>query len=481
MDLYEYKTSHISGIRKEHLGMIRNNKEQMKAGLKGLKKVLALLFAVIMIIYPMEEVNSLAGTISPVQVKYGIYRGYSFADDPTNILDSTDDSAITLVTNGTKAYGETEVYTNISGTYRFLPQENGKVKGVQSKVICVISEDPGKPNVDGKGSTSKGPIASATLKNGVIKVKAGSNPGSVYLHIIDAGTGSLSSQNQGAWGICKINVLSAPSKIQVTQGGDETKIVEINDGKEAVVYVKALYIDESGKEVEVADGQEIVAPDSESLSKIKTNKIDVAVDPKSAPYFSVSSVGSDGKCTITLKELDKGKETKGRITFSSPITGVKTTVQVVGRNPITAITGLDSESAKLTINGFNITYTIPNNAEKTQSSFTSKISLITTNKNTSLKTTDKPKICAGNQPTSITLFDPVTGSPGFVSGKPTKEQSKIKVKLNKDKETISLTIAKGTVATTAYFDVEYNLSQHKIITVEIKSTAPASGNGTGTP
>ena len=50
MDLYEYKTSHISGIRKEHLGMIRNNKEQMKAGLKGLKKVLALLFAVIGVI-----------------------------------------------------------------------------------------------------------------------------------------------------------------------------------------------------------------------------------------------------------------------------------------------------------------------------------------------------------------------------------------------------------------------------------------------
>ncbi len=454
---------------------------------KNIMKGLCLVLSLILLFSPLGEMKGMAETFTfgTDSVGYAIYTDYRFSRyvAGTEFIDThlTNTKGITLATNGTDAYGNAELYTNITGSYIFLPQESGKVKGVQGKVACVITNTTDKPSLEGKGNASKGSVASASIKNGVITVKAGKNPGKVYLHIIDTGSGSLgyteytkdkpNKIKDGAYASCLINVVAAPSKIKVTKTGDETKKVEIKDGKSVVINLKPYYVSDAGEEI-VITGDEIEEPDSEIPKTVNTKDLNVGVDPKSAPYFTVSDVAADGSCTITLKALNKGKRTTGKITFTSPITNVKTTVSVEAYNPVKTINSLSTESLNpdLNISGFKVTYTT--DKATVPEKVSTKLKIASTNENSLLECTDNVKLYPMAAADSFTID--TEKEKVKITGKASKEQNKIKLKLGKDKKTISVTISKGAKPTTAYYLLYYSPEKYKVVSVEVKSTAASS-------
>ena len=143
------------------------SKKESIAVKKSVTRVMALLMVLVLCLDLPGGIKSFAGTstngVYSAQIYYGIYKEIRF--DAGSRLTNAAGGGITLVANGSKAYGSAELYTNISGTYYFTPDDKGKVKSAQSKVVCVITESKDKPGIEGKGDSSKGATASAKIKN----------------------------------------------------------------------------------------------------------------------------------------------------------------------------------------------------------------------------------------------------------------------------------------------------------------------------
>ena len=369
------------------------------------------------------------------------YEGHDYNTQATN-------STIQIYANGgavaepgstkKKNYKRCVLYTDIRPSYIYTPSKNGEIKPSSGKVVVGITTSDQKPTlVKGKivdKNASK--IASASIKSGQITVTAKSQPGKVYLWVIDTG--------KNAEAACiPVTIKAAPTK---------TYIFSIPDTDPSFAYGTTKQFNKGN----VGVGQSIKVylypayKQNRVMQKAKNVRYTASVAAKAADCFTVTQFGSNPYCfEICAKNLKGGRSVTGAITFTCSLNGKKTVFKATATNPVTHIS---------TANEIGLTKKA-NNAFSIKASDTAKISgtfeLQPVCASSTDATTDKLKIYAMGSANGYNAAKLEAGNVQ-ITAKKTSEQSKVSMKAAKDKKTVTVAVAKGAKPVTAYFLVVYN-------------------------
>ena len=337
-----------------------------------------------------------------------------------------------------KNYKRCVLYTDILPSYIYTVGKNGAIKPSSGKVVVGITASNQKPElVKGKivdKSTSK--IASASIKSGQITVTAKSQPGKVYLWVIDTGKAAVAA-------CIPVTVKGAPTATYLYAVPDTDtffaygKTKQFKSGKVGIGESVKVYLYPAYKQIG-------------AVQKAKNVKYTASVAANAADYFTVTQSGSNPYCfEIRAKGLKSGKSVTGAITFTCNLNGKKAVFKATATNPVTSIsTANENGLTKKADNSFSI-----------KASDTAKISgtfeLKPVYASNTDATTDKLKIYAMG---SENGYDAAKLKEGKIkiTTKKSSAQGKISMKSASDKKTVTVIAAKGTKPVTAYFLVVYN-------------------------
>lgn len=368
------------------------------------------------------------------------YEDCDYAKQATNSTIQIYANGGTVAVSGTtekKNYKRCVLYTDILPSYIYTAGKNGAVKSSSGKVIVGITATNEKPTlVKGKivdKNTSK--IASASIKSGQITVMAKSQPGNVYLWVMDTGRAAVSA-------CIPVTVKGAPTATNIYATSDTdpsfaygtTK--QFKNGKIGIGGSVKVYLYPTYKQNGVAQ-------------KANNVKYTTSIAANVADYFSVTQSGSNPYCfEISAKALKDGKSVSGIVTFTCNLNGKRASFKATATNPVIGIsTANESGLTKKADNAFSIKVS---NMEKASGTFELQPVCFSSN-----VTTDQLKIYAMG---SENGYDTAKFKEGRVriTNKKTSAQGKICMKAAKDKKTVTVTVAKGASPVTAYFLVVYN-------------------------
>lgn len=335
-------------------------------------------------------------------------------------------------------------YTKLQASNIVTTDKKGKTKTTKGKLVVGITSSSTIPTlVKGKitdSSVSK--IASASISKNKITVTAKSQPGTVYLWVMDTG-------NVKAYAYAKIIIKAAPSKLQIFAASSNSAGFSA-DSKN--VYKKD-YV-ELGKTIKL-----YLYPSytfERKVTETKDASYSVSVQSQSSSYFTAVQDPSDPYCfNVTAKALKNNKKTSGQIIITCNENGRKATFTATAVNSVqsinfTSVTGMTNDTALGTVaSEFKIE---KSDANKNTGSF-----VISTGKSdNSFETTDNVKLYAMG---SADGFDKAQMDKGKVriTARPDSSQKKLTAKLDKDKKTVVVTAAKKIpVATSVYYLIMYN-------------------------
>lgn len=345
-------------------------------------------------------------------------------------------SDVCIYAGGDKNNKNYTLYTDIAASFLYSIDSKGRTKKSAGKVVAGITSSREKPVLNKGKIVDKeaAQTASASIKSGRITVTAKKIPEKVYLWVIDTGDAGLSA-------CCPVTVKAAPSvtEFYAIPDTDEAfqygttksfKSTNINAGEFVRIYLYPAY--KKGRE-------KVKAPDAAYTAE---------ADAKSAGYFAVSQINP--LCyEIRATGLKDGKITKGRITFKCAQNGKKT---VLGVSAVNQARSISIENPVNLSKDGPLSISITASAIGSQGTFEVMPSL----GSSEYAATDKLKIYAMG---SENGYDGTKLAQGKikVAQRASSEQKKIRLKLEKDKKTITVKAAKKiSTGTKTYFLLVYN-------------------------
>lgn len=369
------------------------------------------------------------------------YEDHNYAEQATNAtvrVYANGGVVAVLGTTEKKNYKRCVLYTDITPSYIYTVGKNGAVKPSAGKVVVGITSSNVKPDLAKNKIVDKSvsKIASASIKNGQITVTAKSQPGKVYLWVIDTG-------RVGESACIPVTVKAAPTA---------TNIYAVPDTDSSFTYGKTKQF-KSGK-ISVGESAKVYLyptyKENGAVQKTKKVSYTASVAAKSADYFSVKQSDSNPLCfEISAKSLKSGKSVTGTITFTCSLNGKKVAFKATAINQVTGISTANvSGMTKESDSSFKIK---ASDSEKTTGTF--EMQTVCSSNTDAM--TDILKIYAMG---SADGYDTAQFEAGKVkiTKKRSGVQSKISMKPAKDKKTVIVTAAKGTKPVTAYFLAVYN-------------------------
>lgn len=292
-------------------------------------------------------------------------------------------------------FKQSKVYTNILGSYKYdYNADRKKLTTMTGKVIVITSTsqdykegyEESKKKYDTKNEAIKtaSSIAKASIKNGEITVSAGSESGTVYLHVVDTANPFVDGHHDTV----PVTVLASAAKIALTTGSavDVTKDISkkkvtraitktsLNVDDSVTVYANPMYTKENNK---IATGSTITAELSEN----------------SKEYFKIECVDTKnyGYKITCLKTKGDGKTCSGRVTFTCKESGKKATLSLTGVSQLKTIAAKAEAKEGVTVTN-DTTITVK---ATTSASITAAYTMdVTDTKKPGEKTTDKLKVSA---------------------------------------------------------------------------------------
>ncbi len=380
---------------------------------------------------------------------YDNLHSYPVADD--EIIIYANGSKIKTVT-GVVNVNQQVLYTDIKQSYL---HKNGKAS--TGKVVAVVTTSSTKPSVyNGKvADTSAKNIATAKITNGVITLKAGKEPGEVYLHVIDTG-------DDNVYASVKFTVKVAPTYIELKKKIEDTdtyvvfKNGTINVGESLTLYMNAQYKNGSG-----------------GMTELEEPDVTSSVAAKISSCFDVEET-EPGVYKITAKALINGKKTSGAITFSSIYGNKKTKIKLSAINEVKEInlTGVNGDSNFEMTGEDSFTLWLGKNSvgplgeNKTVQIVTDVVTASALFPATESGRIKQMGLATGFEETTFTEKGKLN-----ITVKPEGGQKKITARASKDNKSITVRLKKGaTVGTTAYFIYYFNNQSggYKVFSVSIK-------------
>ncbi len=336
-------------------------------------------------------------------------------------------------------YKKCVLYTDITASYIYTVNSKGGLNTATGRVVAGITSSDAKPVLNNGRIVDKeaAKTASASIRNGQITVTAGTQPGKVWLWVIDTGKAGVSA-------CIPVKVKAAPTAAALYAVPDtdpsfvygqtkQYKSGNINAGRTVKVYLYPYY--KQGR----------------TAAKAADARYTASVDAKSAAYFSVSqSAGSPFCFEIRAKDLKDGKSVKGKVTFRCRQNGktvvfTPTAVNQVKSISIGSASGLDKLSDNSAAIQPSSSRTVSGTLELQTECMSGKHG-----------TTDIPKIYAMGSADGYEAAELKKGKVKIIN-KPSAAQKKISMKLGSDKKNVTVSAAKKTAAgTNAYFLVVYN-------------------------
>lgn len=337
-----------------------------------------------------------------------------------------------------KNYKSCTLFTDITASYRYTVDKKGTVKPSTGKVIVGVTSSNKEPTLVKGRIVDKdaAKIASASIKSGQITVTAKTQPGRVYLWVMDTGRAAESA-------CIPVTVIAAPTA---------TNLYAVPNTDTSFTYGKTKQF-KSGK-VNVGESIKVYLyptyKQNGTVRRVNNVSYTASVDAKSSDYFSVSQSAGNPLCfEISAKGLKDGKSVSGRITFTCGLNGRKTVFTATATNQVTGISeGNVSGLTKTADHCFRIT---ASDAAKTTGTFEMQTECVSS----AYAATDNLKLYAMG---SADGYDAARLAEGTVkiTKKKSAAQGKISMKLERDKKTITVTAAKGTKPVTAYYLAVYN-------------------------
>lgn len=394
------------------------------------------------------------GSIWKKGESYPVHANIKFDPSEYEIID---DAKYTLYVNGgtikqadnTKINYKLKTYsTNLVASDIAVTDKKGNTKIKKGKLLVGVTLSDNIPDISkGKFPVDKEAkkIATASISKGNVKITAKSQPGEVYLWVMDTG-------DERVYTCEKISVKPAPSKMQIFAKSTDTKDFS-PDSKS--VYKKDNI--ELGKEIKL-----YLYPTyklNKTMQKTEDASYSISVDDKAKDYFTVNQNVDNPYCfTVKATSLKNNKKTVGKITIKCNENGKKAVFSATAVNCVQGI-ALESLSGLTEETGTEVSTLSIEKSDTTK--MTGSFQLAVSKNSDAFETTDNPKIYAMGDTQG---FDKVKMEAGKVkiTSKPDKNQKKISVKLDRDKKTVQVTAAKGIPAgTTGYYLIVYNTVEGK--------------------
>lgn len=370
-----------------------------------------------------------------------------------------------LAKNGKRNYKQQEYYSSVVAPTYTYTNKKGKEITIKGKVVVGITTGSKQPTlVNGKiidSTAKKMAKASYSAKTGKITVKVSANvSGDVYLWIMGYVKVNGVEQVSDTVGYIKLSIKAAPTSIS-------TYAESVNDDnyKSLNKYKKDT--------VDITDSTLIYIYPSYKKDKKVTMTSDATytatVDIKAKDYFSVEPDDNNAYCfKVTALKLRNGKKTTGKITIQCNQNGKKAVFSVTAVNSVKQIKIENVIGMESTVSGSALTITASETI-KTSGTF----SIVPMCLNKSSETTDSAKIYIMSKEDGFDLEKMKRGKV-VITVKPTGEQKKIKMKMEKDKSTVIVTTSKGiTGGTKVYCLIVYNTKEdnkscgYKIVEINV--------------
>lgn len=335
--------------------------------------------------------------------------------------------------------------TTIEASTITTTNKKGKTKTKKGKLIAGVTLSESMPNISkGKFPSDKDAkkIAVASVNSkGIVKITAKSQPGEVYLWVMDTG-------DNKAYTCKKVSVKSAPNKLQIFAQPDAIKNTKniYRRGNIGLEDETKLYLYPTYK----LNGK---------AQKTEDATYTISVDNKAKDYFTVSQDANDPySFSVKAVSLKDNKKVTGKITIKCNENGKKAVFSATAVNYVQKITLKSDSDPSLEV----ATGTAVLSIEKSDTASTTKYFEVAVSKNNdSFDTTDKLKLYAMGTEKGFDTNKMKEGKIKITS-RANREQKKLSVKLEKDKKTLKVTAAKGVPAgTEVYYLLVYNTLEGK--------------------